>query len=149
MTERIFSPFGVIKRPKWREFKAKDKQLFNTIQPELWALVDRELQRQCETGQSTVCLEVALGGWTWIWWCDHLQSRHQGQSPLRSSVLMRMGCWQTEHCVWYKAGRRKPSKGLRYRKREHQESPAILYKEADCGTALPIKHRGHIKDGLS
>lgn len=32
-----------MKRAKWREFKGKDKQLFNTIQPELWAFVDQEL----------------------------------------------------------------------------------------------------------
>lgn len=35
MTGRIFLSLGVIKRPKWREFKGKDKQLFNTIPP--WA----------------------------------------------------------------------------------------------------------------
>lgn len=115
MTQRIFSSLGVIKRPKWREFKGKDKKLFNTIQPELWAFVDWELQRQCVTGQGAISLEkVALGSWTWIRQCCHLERRHQGQSLLRSTVLMRMGHWETKLYAWLQVGKRKQKRRTCY-----------------------------------
>lgn len=43
------------------------------------------------TGQGAVHLQVALGSGTWIRQRDHLEGRHQEQSPLRPTVLMRTG----------------------------------------------------------